>query len=466
MYHGGFYYMFYKNKNIRSCYSVYFVVFIVGTVLTAFNLLMAIGGLISVMKSFGIVQEIDTVLQASGNLAGKNVYFDITEVPQFLDDAHKKSDYYLLTDGKEYLVGEIDEDDYGKIKSAVEASGTYRIKGMTHYIADYKSKKEIALKAGQLIGQSLTEDTMDDVLGEVCIEYMELNFWNEYKNSFGLVGMIFGPIALFIFLGALSEMKASRKVISLSNITAKDIDKEACKEGSVWLDVLKVYLTENMVIGIRYEGDSDYDGHVALKYGEIQRIYSYYKAAKDNPQKLERYIVEAVATDGKKYIISGSKYSLYSDFLVGETEELYNRIKEKNQGVIHEPEGVKYQTHSFAYILEDENGNEDRTQKLSESSKEDIIMLFDSENLKSQFIPVDAIVSMKMSFSEGGVAEITTGYFKERADEVEKSLYDFLKEHLVAYNGDKDEDNEDYDEDSYYNRYYEYGIAFKELDSL
>nr|MCR5214956.1 hypothetical protein [Eubacterium sp.] len=196
------------------------------------------------------------------------------------------------------------------------------------------------------------------------------------------------------------------------------------------------------------------------------RIYSYYKAAKDNPQKLERYIVEAVATDGKKYVISGSKYSLYSDFLVGETEELYNRIKEKNQGVIHEPEGVKYQTHSFAYILEDEDGNEDGTQKLSESSKEDIIMFFDSENLKSQFRPVDAIASMKMSFSEGGVAEITTGYFKERADEVEKSLYDFLKEHLVAYNGDKDEDNEDYDEDSYYNRYYEYGIAFKELDSL
>ena len=124
--------MFYKNKNIRSCYSVYFVVFIVGTVLTAFNLLLVIGGLISVMKSFGKVQEIDTVLQASGNLAGKNVYFDITEVPQFLDAAYKKSDYYLLTDGKEYLVGEIDEDDYGKIKSAVEASGTYRIKGMTH----------------------------------------------------------------------------------------------------------------------------------------------------------------------------------------------------------------------------------------------------------------------------------------------------------------------------------------------
>ncbi|MCR5213953.1 MAG: hypothetical protein K6E10_06025, partial [Eubacterium sp.] len=75
--------MFYKNKNISSCYSVNFVVFIVGTVLTAFSLLMAIGGLISVMKSFGKVQEIDTVLQASGNLAGKNVYFDITEVPQF-----------------------------------------------------------------------------------------------------------------------------------------------------------------------------------------------------------------------------------------------------------------------------------------------------------------------------------------------------------------------------------------------
>ncbi len=104
--------MFYKNKNIRSNYSVMFVVFIVGAVVTGFSLLMIICGLVSAVKAMGDVQHIDTVLQGEGNHALNSAYFDITEVPVFLSKAYKKSNFYLLTDGNEYRLAEIDKDDY------------------------------------------------------------------------------------------------------------------------------------------------------------------------------------------------------------------------------------------------------------------------------------------------------------------------------------------------------------------
>ena len=454
--------MLYKNKNIRSNYSVMSVVFIVGVVLVGLCLLAGIGGLISAKKAMDNVRHIDTALQDSGNLAGKAVYFDITEAPVFLGKASKKSNYYLLTDGNEYRVGDMDEDEYEEIKSAVEATGSYHITGRTHYIADKKTRREVASEAGAHMGRSLTDETMDDALGEVCIEYMKINFWNMFRSGIGLVAIILGVIAVPIFWGGCYEMKLARRVISLSNITAKDIDEEACKEGSLWLDALKIYLTENMVIGITSEGGTDYEGQVALKYGEVQRIYSYYKAAKgagsDNSGKIERYIVEAIATDGKKYTLSASKYGMYSNYMMSEIEELHKRIKEKNPRVIFEPEGVKYQTHRFSYIVETEDGEDASTAKLDESRKEDIIMYFDSSNLAFSFRPADAIVSMKMNFPADGIVEITTGYFGDRASEVEPVLYDFLKEQLVdsSYEGDEDDD------ECGYNEYSEYGISIRE----
>ncbi len=458
--------MLFKNKNIRSGYIVMFVVYIVGAVITGLSLLAIICGLISAKKTLDNVQHIDTALQDSGNLAGKAVYFDITETPVYLCEASNKSNYYLLTDGNEYRVGDMEEEEYEDIKSAVEATGSYHIQGMTHYIiSSDKSRNRVASEAEKLIGQSLTDETMDDVLGEVCIEYMKINFWNMFRNGFGLVGIIFGLIGLPIFKGGSYEMKLSRKVTSISNITAKDIDEETCKEGAVWLNDMRIYLTENMVIGIHGEGDNDYEGHVALKYDEVKRIYSYSKVKDGVKSDISaRYIVEVMATDGKKYILPSSKYSRYSNVLAFETEKLYKRIKEKNPGVIFEPEGVKYQTYRFSYILENEDGKYDATVKLDESRKEDIIMYFDHTNLKSKFEPVDAIVSIKMDFPAEGIAEITTGYFGDRASEVETVLYDFLKKELIGDSYVEDDEDEDEEYDTY-NEYSEYGISFKEISA-
>lgn len=459
--------MFYKNKNIRSVYSVMFGVFIVGAVMVGICILSAISGLISTKKALDNVQHIDTALQDTGNHAGKAVYFDITETPIYLADAYKKTAYYLLTDGNEYRVAEIKIKDYEEIKSAMETSGSYRIQGVTVYIAEDKRRSNVASQASVLTGQDISAASMDKVLGDVCIEYKKLNFWSVFASGIGLVAIILGVIAVPFFLGGFNDMRLSRKVISLSNITAKDIDREACKKGSRWFDNLRIYRTENMLIGIRSEAGSDYEGQVALKYSEVQRIYGYYKyaasAGSDGSKKIERYLMEAIATDGNKYIISANKYGLYSDSLMDEINSLYKFIKKKNPKVLFEPEGTRYQTYRFSYIVETEDREGASTAKLDESTKEDVIMHFDNSNLAFSFKAADAIISMKMSIPADGVVEITAGYFGDRASEVEPALYDFLKKHLIVVREDRDDEA---DEDEYdYNEYSEYGISFKESAS-
>lgn len=464
--------MFYKNKNIRSNYSVMLGVFIFGAIVTGLCIWAAISGLISTKKTLDInVRHIDTVLQDTGNLAGKAVYFDITEPPILLAKAYKKTHYYLLTDGYEYRVAEIKKKDYEKIKSAVETSGSYRVQGLTEYIADNDRRNNVASQAKEYTGQDISVYSMDKILGEVCINNMKINFWNVYTHGIGLVAIIFGVIAVPVFLGGCSEMKSSRKVISLSKITAKDIDREACEKGSEWLEFLRIYLTGNMVIGIRSDSGTAYEGQVALKYSEVQRIYGYYKygpsTGTDSPKKIERYIIEAIATDGNKYIISANKYGFDSDYFTGELNALYECIKKKNPEVLFEPEGTKYQTYKFSYIVETEDKEGALTAKLDESTKEMIIMHFDNSNLSRSFIPADAIVSMKMSIPSDGVVEITTGFFGDRASEVEPALYDFLKKELKVDRKDRtDEADDDYDDDDYeYSEYDEFGISFKTLKS-
>ena len=265
--------MVYKNKNIRSYYSVIFWAFVVGAVLMSLTLLALFSGLISTIKTMKDVKPIDTVLQESGNRALNTVYFDITEAPVFLG-AEKKSNYYLLTDGNKYRVAEIEDEEYEEIKSAVEASGSYHIVGMTHYIFKKNTRNEIVSEVEKLMGQNVITDCLDDERGIVCIEYMKMNFWNVFKSGWGLFGIIIGIIGFPIFYGSFNEIKASRKVISLSNITAKDIDEEANKDGSIWLNSLRIYITENMVLGIISDGNK-HEGQVALRYNEIQRIYGY-----------------------------------------------------------------------------------------------------------------------------------------------------------------------------------------------
>ncbi|WP_173471890.1 hypothetical protein [Eubacterium ruminantium] len=418
--------MRYKNKNIRWYYSVMYTIFVIGSVVIGLGLLLMIIGLISTSKRLNNVQHIDTVLQDSGNHAGNAAYFDITESPVFLS-SYKKDDYYLITDGNEYRIAELGGKEYEKIKSAVDETGSYHVCGMTHFIVDSDTRKDIASKVSSLTGQNMTSKTMDDVLGDVVIECMKINFWNLYKNSAGMVGIIIVPIFLILlFLPSFYELRTSRKVTSLGNITAKEIDAEACKDGSVWLSDLRIYVTENMVLGIISDAKKHY-GQVALKYNEIQRIYGYNKADENKP--IERsYIVEAVAVDGNKYILSDSKMTWSSDDWTNEMDKLFELIKDKNPNVQCEPDDVKYLTYRFAYTVLDEDGNESSEMAID---AEDIISDFNGSNLGSYFKPADAIVSMKMSIPADGVVEITTGFFGDREEEVKPVLYDFLKGQLM-----------------------------------
>ena len=441
--------MRYKNKNIRFYYSLMYVIFIVGTVLESLALLCLVIGFISTGKSLKNVLPIDSILLESGNRATKSAYFDIVEAPVFLG-TEKKCNYYLLTDGNKYLVAEIDDDEYDEIKSAVEASGSYHIEGITHYIYDKKKRSEFALEAERFTGQDVIAESLDEERGILYIEYMKMNFWNVYKSGWGVAGIILGIIGLPIFFGGRFEIKASRKVISLSNITANDIDDEANKEGSIWLDSLRIYITENMVLGIISDGNK-HEGQVALRYNEIQRIYGYNKVPEGlSPYREGYYIIEAIATDGNKYTLSDTKLLFSAEDAVAETEELIMQIKKRNPNVQYGPENVKYLTYRFSYILVDLEGEDALTETIKDSDKPDIIMDFNQTNLPLNFKPADAIVSMNMNFPEDGIVEITTGYFGDRENEVEPELYDFLKGQLMDGWGES----------------YEYGnyvVSFKEL---
>ena len=441
--------MRYKNKNIRFYYSVMYVIFIVGTVLESLALLCLVIGFISTGKSLKNVQPIDSILLESGNRATKSAYFDIVEAPVFLG-TEKKCNYYLLTDGNKYLVAEIDDDEYDEIKSAVEASGSYHIEGITHYIYDKKKRSEFALEAERFTGQDVIAESLDEERGILYIEYMKMNFWNVYKSGWGLAGIIIGIIGLPIFFGGRFEIKASRKVISLSNITANDIDDEANKEGSIWLDSLRIYITENMVLGIISDGNK-HEGQVALRYNEIQRIYGYNKVPEGlSPYREGYYIIEAIATDGNKYTLSDTKLLFSAEDAVAETDELIMQIKKRNPNVQYGPENVKYLTYRFSYILVDLEGEDALSETIKDNDKPDIIMDFNQTYLPLNFKPSDAIVSMNMNFPEDGIVEITTGYFGDRENEVEPKLYDFLKGQLMDGWGEG----------------YEYGnyvVSFKEL---
>ena len=441
--------MRYKNKNIRFYYSVMYVIFIVGTVLESLALLCLVIGFISTVKSLKNVQPIDSILLESGNRATKSAYFNRVEAPVFLG-TEKKCNYYLLTDGNKYLVAEIDDDEYDEIKSAVEASGSYHIEGITHYIYDKKKRSEFALEAERFTGQDVIAESLDEERGILYIEYMKMNFWNVYKSGWGVAGIILGIIGLPIFFGGRFEIKASRKVISLSNITANDIDNEANKEGSIWLDSLRIYITENMVLGIISDGNK-HEGQVALRYNEIQRIYGYNKVPEGlSPYREGYYIIEAIATDGNKYTLSDTKLLFSAEDAVAETEELIMQIKKRNPNVQYGPENVKYLTNRFSYILVDLEGEDALSETIKDNDKPDIIMDFNQTYLPLNFKPSDAIVSMNMNFPEDGIVEITIGYSGDRENEVEPKLYDFLKSQLMDGWGEG----------------YEYGnyvVSFKEL---
>ena len=452
--------MVYKNKNIRFYYSVAFTVFIIGAILMAVSLLIIILNLAPTAKKIKNEQHLDTVLQDSGNHASRVAYFDITEALIFLGK-EKKAKIYLISDGKEYRLAELDDKEYKEIKAQVEAAGSYRIEGMTEYIVDSKARNSIASEAGKIIGENVSTFSMDKIFGDVCIICVKVNFFSVFYHGIGLAGVILGIISALPFFGGLYELRTSRKVISLGNITAKDIDEEANKEGSIWLDSLRIYLTENMVLGIISDAKS-HEGQVALKYDEIQQIYGYNKIVnQENPTKNARHIIEAVATDGNKYILSDAE--MWKENLMSETEELFQQIKDRNSNVKCEPDDVKYKTFRFRYALVNSEGKELSDKKIDDDTKQDIMMKFAEYNPLYYFKPADAVLSMKISFPTDGIVEITAGIWGDKEVEVKKDLFDSLEfEFMDGWNLDYSEDDDDYDGDGDdYDR--KYRVEFKEV---
>ena len=76
--------MRYKNKDIRSMYSVSFASYIVGLVLTLLALLLLVCGFVFAGKKYNNQMHLDDAMKLSGNHAVRVVYFDIVILLQIV----------------------------------------------------------------------------------------------------------------------------------------------------------------------------------------------------------------------------------------------------------------------------------------------------------------------------------------------------------------------------------------------
>ena len=454
--------MRYKNKEIRSMYSVSFVAYIVGIVLTILAFILLGCGFFFGARKLNDQMHLDEAMERPGNSASRVVYFDIVEEPiKVGKDSHDT--YYMVTDGAEYRLVVLKDDDLSKIKKELEKSVPFRAYGMTRYIVDNDTNEEIAKKASDVLGQQVTVYNMDKYFGEVCFTYFKLSYRGVLFHGY-LVNFIFGIMFLiiggFMFLGMRLELKSTRTVKSLSGITADDIDNEASKPDSKFMG-LNVILSPDMLIGLTYNSSQyDCNQQVALRHNEIVRVYAYHKnvipVASGTPK--DRYIIEAEAIDGNRYVISNTGNEYISQYSRMESAaEIFQCIREQNPGVIFEPSDAKYQTYRFSYVVEREEYEEEEYEEeeheevehelspeaLSDDVREALCDTFSHGEIIKNFEDKDAIFSLKMQFVDNtNFVDITTGYFGDRESEVAPKFYEYLKKEINIswdsyYDGDE-----------------------------
>ena len=427
--------MRYKNKDIRSMYSVSFATYIVGLVFTLLALLLLVCGFVFAGKKLNNQMHLDDAMKLSGNHAVRVVYFDIVEEPIKAGD-YKRDTFYLVTDGTEYRLAVLDDKDLSEIKNGLQKTVPYRAEGMTRFIIDDDTNEEIAAKASQVLGQKVTTDNMDDVLGDVCFTYFKLSYKSVLFDGY-LVNLILGGLLLLVgggmFAGARSDLKGSREVKSLSGITADDIDNEASNPDSVFMS-RNLLISPNMVVGFTHGADKYKTGQVALKYDEIIRLYSYNKVIIPGGEMNAKNcysVIEAEAIDGNKYVIYDSRnaYTVFDQDK--EIEGILNKIHEMNPGIILEPAGAKYQTYRFSYVLKDEEEEKVVPPKdIDDELREEICDSLNTYTILTGFADTEAIFSLKMQFVDNNFVDIITGYFGDRESEVAPRFYEFLKKDL------------------------------------
>ena len=144
----------YKNKDIRSKYSVEFWFMVSGMVLSILSILLIVYGLFATVRVMKARCPYEEVLESYGRHAGQVATFEIVEEPVWVGKA-TRADYYLVTDGSRYIISEMKKSRYEKIRDEVKASGKYDLEGMTLIIADKDERNEVAENVSKELGENI-----------------------------------------------------------------------------------------------------------------------------------------------------------------------------------------------------------------------------------------------------------------------------------------------------------------------
>ena len=151
----------------------------------------------------------------------------------------------------------------------------------------------------------------------------------------GIVMAIVNAITIYI----------SRKFDSVSEITAVQVDEEICKDNSIWLPTIQIYVTENMIAGFPEDIGNLNFSQSAFKYGEIKKIYG--RMVKTNNTFgsliLGKFRIIAVTNDDQNHVLSEVLANAYVKAKVlDELNTLYDECKKKNQSITCVPATLEY----------------------------------------------------------------------------------------------------------------------------
>jgi hypothetical protein len=260
------------------------------------------------------------------------------------------------------------------------------------------------------------------------------DLWKRY-DMYLITGGILFITALILIITNVIELINSRKVTSLSNITADEIDKEADDERTVWFGG-RIAATPSLLVGFTSEiGNLNYS-QTAFRYNEIKRLYGYNKTHPNSVQPYNnrnRYRIVVEATDGNKYMIYDVLNNSYiSSGCIEMMKTLYNFVKGHNPSAEYGPEDIRYKTFKFLCSLTDgdnEYAGEYKTE-LNDEMRKDICISFDKANVLFNYSSAEDVFSIKMEFVGDREVEVKAGYLGESEKIIEETLYDFLKKRM------------------------------------
>ncbi len=445
--------MKFKNERIRKLYRSAALLTAVGAVLCLTGILFFITAFLSAEKAKSNLRPMDDILSSKGNHAAKPAYFDIDREPVKVAEAKDES-YYLITNGNRHYLCGMTQESFDKVIADYN-NGNTRIEGVTKVIIDDGARKAAAAFLSEYFSESLTEETIDDYVGDVHIRATEITTWHLLREIYVLYIAFAVPILIFavpVLIGGSSKLCLYNTVSGSKGVTPKMADEQANSPDSLWLENFGVYLAPEYIIGIK-------NGIIALRYDEIKRI-----VFTETVGSAKKTLLNAEMSDGKVYTPGEAMFYRYL-----ENDGIFEEDLILDTFIARSPMGKSvYEELSFRYPfyinIHDDNGDETRIAEgseaygyLDEELKESIRADFRAFRAYRLFKDGKAVQRMMLDFESDGYVVVRVTAERGKDDELKAELNDFICGQLSDGWGKGYKDMEYFCDDTY-------TIAFSRAD--